>query len=737
MAMKDAEEELESRERKDDHDSSPPSDSNDGTNPSALEDDEEDPFPSSLFGSGLQTTLRALSGMMSGMGSRLREILCNLRMKEDPSIQLIALQELSDLLLVSNEDNLSGQFSPDPYVKELVTLMQPSELGEENPEIMLLACRCLANLMEALRGSVANVVYGGAVPILCQKLLDIQFIDLAEQALSTLSKISVDFPASIVREGGLTACLTYLDFFPTSTQRTAVTTAANCCRNLPHDSFPVVRDVMPTLLNVLSSNDPKVVEQGCLCVSRIVESFKHKPEKLEELIEPAMLKAVLRLLLPGTTNLIGPHIHTQFLRVLAITAKSSPRLSAELLKMDVVDTVYQILTGVSPPNVENSAVKMDSVLVMQALIHRPREQVFETLNVICELLPGVPVREESQTDSLLNSYLDNGTTLGPKSAKANESVEKRRSLMMGCMPELKRFAMILLPTLTDAYSSTVNLGVRQKVLIAQLRLLHNLDAPLIEEALCAVPYASFLAAILSQKDHPTLVSSALRCAELLFQRLEHVYQYQFHREGVISEIVKLADEPLSKEKQPRDSLGPPESPREAKTSPGDRGMPDKDASPDDDDDNPDDSEGRDDEDDPDDPDENDDMSESESSSSFSSQHVATKLDSAMQDVAIRDARAFIEVYEASKARNMREKALEILNQLQGLAADIEDCYLGNGDGDGYPLFRKLASYFDGDALESITSSELLNSGIINVLLDVFDGNRGEFCCPHPSLLSRC
>lgn len=180
--MKEAEEELESRDQKEDRDSSP-SGSNDGTNPSGFED-EADPFPNSLFGSGLQTTLRALSGMMSGMGTRLRDILCNLRMKDDPSIQLIALQELSDLLLVSNEDNLSGQFSPDPYVKELVALMQPSELGEENPEIMLLACRCLANLMEALRGSVANVVYGGAVPILCQKLLDIQFIDLAEQALS-------------------------------------------------------------------------------------------------------------------------------------------------------------------------------------------------------------------------------------------------------------------------------------------------------------------------------------------------------------------------------------------------------------------------------------------------------------------------------------------------------------------------------------------------------------------------
>jgi E3 ubiquitin-protein ligase TRIP12 len=186
--MRDAGEELEEEDAKEEREGSPTGDSNDGTNPSALDDEGLDPFSSSLFGGrgpmGLQSTLRALSGMMSGMSSRLRDILCNLRAKEDPSLQLIALQELSDLLLVSNEDNLSGQFSPDPYVKELVALMQPNQFGEENPEIMLLACRCLANLMEALRGSVANVVYGGAVPILCQKLLDIQFIDLAEQALS-------------------------------------------------------------------------------------------------------------------------------------------------------------------------------------------------------------------------------------------------------------------------------------------------------------------------------------------------------------------------------------------------------------------------------------------------------------------------------------------------------------------------------------------------------------------------
>ena len=152
------------------------------------EEDDDDPFGG--FGGpggpphGLSSTLRALSGMMSGVSTRLRDILSSLKQKDDPSVQLIALQDLSEILLVSTEDNLSGHFSPDAFVKELVTLMQPSEFGEENPDMMLLACRCLANMMEALPASTANVVYGGAVPILCAKLLEIAFIDLAEQALS-------------------------------------------------------------------------------------------------------------------------------------------------------------------------------------------------------------------------------------------------------------------------------------------------------------------------------------------------------------------------------------------------------------------------------------------------------------------------------------------------------------------------------------------------------------------------
>lgn len=713
--------------------------------------DDGDPF-GAFTGAGLSNTLRALTGMMSSLSGRLRGLLNNLR-EDDLSVQVIALQELSEILLVSNEDNLSGHFSPDAFVRELVLLMNK----EESPEVMLLACRCLANLMEALPASVANVVYGNAVPVLCQKLLEISFIDLAEQALSTLEKISVEYPSSIVREGGLTACLSYLDFFATSTQRTAVTTAANCCRNIPDDSFPVVRDVMPILLNVLNSNDQRVVEQASLCVSGIVESFKHQPAKLEELVSVDLLRAVLRLLVPGTTNLIGSSIHTQFLRVLAFTARASPRLSAELFKLQVVETLYQILTGVSPPGgTEDVASKLDSVVVMQALIHRPREQIIETLNVICEVLPGLPRNAEPVFGDFIDFHMLGGPV--PPEAGAGRSRqspnEKRLELLKGCKDEVRRFALIIFPTLTDAFSSTVNLSVRQKVLHAQLKMLSNFDESILEEALIPVPYASFLASILSQQDHPTLVMLGLQATELLFSRLDKIYRYQLYREGVVFEIQKISaqtDEELKEDSEKDHDGQRVNSPHADDHSEGEEDEDEEvndinleagaehdaeehghdSAAEDDDDDEGDEANGdtQNKEDEHADEDENqgDASPVSSRESSVSSEapprrHVS---DSRSMKMRIRDvAKKFLETHEnEDHGRDMKVKAGVIMDELTKLADELDRFYLKRSATDlspaaGRALFTHLASRFDGDVLESVTSAELLASGLVRTLLDV-------------------
>lgn len=532
----------------------------------------------------------------------------------------------------------------------------------------------------------------------------------------------MEFPASIVREGGLNACLTYLDFFPTSTQRTAVTTAANCCRNIPEDCFPTVRDVMPILLNVLNSSDQRVVEQGCYCVSRIVESFKYQDGKLEELVSPELLQAILRLLLPGTTNLIGANIHTLFLRVLSITARASPRLSVELFKMKVVDTLYQILTGVSPPDgTQDIATKIDSVVIMQALIHRPRDQVFETLNVICELLPNVQKEGLTYLDDICDAGYpgDDFVSMSTRSRKSPN--EKRLELLEDCKEEVRRFAIILLPTLTDAYSSTVNLSVRQKVLTAQLKMLSNLDEDILKEALRAVPYASYLASILSQQDHPSLVTFALQAAELLLKRLESIYRYQFYREGVISEISRLAERPTKsleeKPKPPKATLEtePFGSSSKASSEAGDEEV-DREM-----DDGPDDEmhSDEDDEDNEDHDDNHDDEDDDSDSSSSSDRRYGNVAMPNLDDIITIRAQKFMEVHETDQGKDMREKALAILDDLKTLAQDIKTCYSGTVNDRGEDLFVRLAEYFDGDALESITSYELLTSGIVDILLELF------------------
>ena len=184
------------------------------------------------FGS-FAASLRGFSGMMANMSSRLRTLLTNLRNKSDPSIRMIALQELSELLSMSTEDTLAGYFQVDAFVKELVMCLRgragsgstqaafglsdsasddfamaqaiaaAADAGgaEENAdEMQLLACRCLANLIEAMPTTSHNIVANGAVPVLCSKLFEITFIDLAEQTISVSLSLSRHGGQTIMQE---------------------------------------------------------------------------------------------------------------------------------------------------------------------------------------------------------------------------------------------------------------------------------------------------------------------------------------------------------------------------------------------------------------------------------------------------------------------------------------------------------------------------------------------------------
>ncbi|KAJ5240647.1 uncharacterized protein N7469_002238 [Penicillium citrinum] len=111
-------------------------------------------------------------------------------------------------------------------------------------------------------------------------------------------------------------------------------------------------------------------------------------------------------------------------------------------------------------------------------------------------------------------------------------------------------------------------------------------------------------------------------------------------------------------------------------------------------------------------DENNEHSDSEDSSMFGRQSLA-KVENDLHDLVIRDAQAFLNTCEEGKDGTVRTQALCVMNELRALAVEIKDSYAIQGD-DGLALFKRLLTYFDGDSLESITSSEL----IIEVLLEV-------------------
>lgn len=161
---------------------------------------------------------RQFGSYMMSLSSRLKTMLTNIKSTADPTTRLVTLQELSELLSISTEDTLAGSFQVEQFVRELVKILGGrgadededdegdeenaeqdedaalaaalamstggSFQGDDNLEAQVLACRCLANLMEALPGVAHTVVYHGAIPVLCSKLIEISYIDLAEQTLS-------------------------------------------------------------------------------------------------------------------------------------------------------------------------------------------------------------------------------------------------------------------------------------------------------------------------------------------------------------------------------------------------------------------------------------------------------------------------------------------------------------------------------------------------------------------------
>ncbi|KAJ7739810.1 ubiquitin-protein ligase [Mycena metata] len=543
---------------------------------------------------------RQFGSYMLSLSSRLKTMLNNIKSTADPTTRLVEqfVRELVKILggRGNNEDEDDEGDEEPPEQDEDAALAAALAMsgggggyqGDDNLEAQVLACRCLANLMEALPGVAHTVVYHGAIPVLCSKLIEISYIDLAEQTLSTMEKISEEFPSSIVREGGLAALLNYLDFFSIAVQRTALQAASNCCRNVSPEHSAQIRGVWPIIRNCLAYSDQRLVEFACLCVIRVIDSYhRASVENLEALVDTDLIRAVNQLLLPAGAPLVAANTYTLLVRALATAARASPKITLALLEADVVDTTYQILTGVLPPAgtaaTEQGGASggqglgggLADMAVMENLAHRPKDQVEETLSLISELMPPLPKgiygevacadgkakakAERAAARQATHATLAAAMLVLPAPAASSSSTPAAapvddtigsastaapapdRFELLRSRPEVVgRFMDLMVPILIDVYAASVITPVRVKTLTGLLKAVSFLDADGLKRVLTFVPVASFASSILSSKDHPTLVIGALQLVDLLLTKVPALYKPTFRREGVFHEIEELA-----------------------------------------------------------------------------------------------------------------------------------------------------------------------------------------------------
>jgi hypothetical protein len=144
---------------------------------------------------------------------------------------MASLSQLCDLLTYSGDDALlaaglhgCGPQQQQQHIADLVAL-----LAAPDPSVQLMAARVLTQALEQVPSTGPAAVGAGAAEALVGKLLCIEYVDVAEQAIAALERLARLQPLALLPCGGVGALLCFLDFFAVNVQRTALRAVAGVC----------------------------------------------------------------------------------------------------------------------------------------------------------------------------------------------------------------------------------------------------------------------------------------------------------------------------------------------------------------------------------------------------------------------------------------------------------------------------------------------------------------------------
>ena len=505
--------------------------------------DEDDP-------TGLQALLRRLGGGLEDLlpnaghvSGKLKQILVGLKADGDDIRQIAALNELCEVLIISSEESLIT-LSVDSFAPVLVNLMQ----AEHNPDAMLLAARALTSMADILPNSRGAIIHHGALPQFCSRLLTIEYIDLAEQSLQALEKLSQDHGGSCLREGGMMACLSYLDFFSLGMQRVALQTAANICRQLPaSDCWDQLSDSVPVLTNLLMHDDSRLVESACTCLTLMASNFSARPQRLQAMCAHGLIPNVTRLISPGASQ-VGPSTYHGLIRLIGACCRGSADVAEELLRNGMAATLKTVLAGCKV--LATSSASPASPVVSA-------DQLLEVTTLANQLLPAIRPESGGCAKNAPFAALGvaapsasrrRGANPGDAASQATAAAGVALETVLRDEPRLLReYGANLTASLMQVTTSSVGTNVKLQCLSALAKFLHHAPPAMLAEgdaALIPGQMASFLAGLTSvrdavMKEKYSVVEVALFLIDSLMHKLPETFSRAFRKEGTVHAVEAL------------------------------------------------------------------------------------------------------------------------------------------------------------------------------------------------------
>ncbi|KAL5716115.1 HECT-type E3 ubiquitin transferase [Ranunculus cassubicifolius] len=417
----------------------------------------------------------------------------------DPCTQLQLLTEACESLCYAEEASISAN-TAQLGVPVLVSLAKQGI----SPDIMLFSIRAITYLCDASPEAAKFLVENNVFNAITSPLMAIEYLDVAEQCLQALEKISRHQPLACLQAGVVMVVLNCICFFSSSYQRDGISVIANICKKLPSEtsSQSLIMEAVPVLCNFLNYEDQKLVEIVCTCLIRIVKKVGRSPEMLDEICKHGLVHQAANLIALDSGNILTQQVHNGLIGLLLQLATFSINASNTLIELKISSTLKHVLCRYDLSH-SNPYSHLDN---------DAHHQIREVVRLLDTILPPLSTNGEDNV------------------------VVSDEEKVVAYHPELlHQFGIDILPVLIQVVHSGADSYVLCGCLSVINKVLYFGRCSMLVELLNSTDISSFLAGIFTQKDHHLLML-ALGIVRTVMQEIPNAFVDSFMKEGIIHVI---------------------------------------------------------------------------------------------------------------------------------------------------------------------------------------------------------